>query len=120
LCNDNNIFSTWNTYTVSINSWWYYIIEKNTSNNRLYYHTGDIKKSTNSVWENWFWYNHNSTNWIPTNFGRIISFTWVWLSPENKIWSLDKILKVMSIVNYWTWAYTWEVKLESFIWNIRD
>ncbi len=119
LCNNDNIFSTWNTYTVSINSWWYYTIEKNNLNNRIYYHTGEIKRWNISVWKNWFWYNHNPTDWVATNFGRTISFTWVFLAPEDNIWSNDKIMKVMSIVNYWTWAYTWNVILESFIWDIR-
>lgn len=119
LCDSDNIFSTWKIYNVGINSWWYYSIEENSPVNKLYYHTWEIKNWWITVWEDWFWYNHNSTDGIPTDFGRYISFTWIFLSAENNIWNLDEIMKVSSIVNYWTGAYTWNVTLESIIGNIR-
>jgi hypothetical protein len=78
--------------------------------NRLYYTTWAI------WWHDIFWYSSRPVQWQdPTFFSRYILFTGVreW---EN-ILPRDSILKVESHVLYNKWTKTWEVVLESFIWN---
>ncbi len=80
------------------------------SGNRLYYTIGDI------AWNQIFWYSTLPVEWTsPTFFSRYILFTWV-REGEN-ILPRDSILKVESHVLYMKGSKTWEVVLESFIWN---
>lgn len=78
--------------------------------NRLYYMT----------WNVWghqiFWYSSRPISWVdPTFFSRYIVFSSV--REWSKILPRDSILKIESHVLYNKWTKTWEVVLESFIWN---
>ena len=75
--------------------------------NKLYYYT----------WNGMFWYaNQKDQNWQETDFARYLVFTGV---VENwEILPVDKILKVESHVLYRKGWYTWDIFLESFIWNL--
>lgn len=80
------------------------------SGNLLYYATWTV------WWHDIFWYSSRSGEGnTPTFFSRYILFTgvreWTTLLPR------ENILKVESHVLYNKWAKTWEVVLESFIWN---
>ena len=80
------------------------------SRNRLYYTTWDV------WWRQIFWYSSRPVEEKdPTFFSRYILFTGVveW----KDILPRDSILKVESHVLYIKWTKTWEVVLESFIWN---
>lgn len=80
------------------------------SGNKLYYTTWTI------WWHDLFWYSSRPVqSEKPTIFARYLLFTGVreW---EN-ILPRDSILKVESHVLYNKWTKTWEVVLESFIWN---
>lgn len=78
--------------------------------NRLYYTTWEI------AWNQLFWYSHLSVEWEdPTFFSRYILFDFV--REWDKILPPNKILKVESHVSYIKGTKTWEVVLESFIWN---
>ncbi len=94
-----------------------YIIAESTnlwfSGNQLYKHT----------WENLpMRYSYESNWWEQTVFSRYITFTWITESipwKENYWFLLNtwKILKVSSHVLWQRWSTTWEVVLDSFIWN---
>lgn len=56
-------------------------------------------------------------DWEPTYFARWIRFKPVYLEPEWKYADTNEILKVESIVQYKKGKLTWEVVLESFIWD---
>jgi hypothetical protein len=78
--------------------------------NKLYYITWDI------WWHTIFRHSsRHQTNNTPTYFARYILFTgvreWIHTLPT------DSILKVESHVLYTKWNKTWEVILESFVWN---
>ena len=63
-----------------------------------------------------FWYSSVPVQWTsPWFFARYLVFTGV-REGETQI-SADRILKVESHVLYNKWTKTWEVVLESFIWN---
>lgn len=80
--------------------------------NLLYYATWLV------WWHNIFWYSSRSTqDFTPTVFSRYILFTGV--REWDKILPRENILKVESHVLYNKWAKTWEVVLESFIWNYK-
>ncbi len=80
------------------------------SGNRLYYTTWD------AWWHQIFRYSSRPVEGIdPTVFSRYILFTGV--SEWTNILPRDSILKVESHVLYNKWTKTWEVVLESFIWN---
>ena len=80
------------------------------SGNRLYYTTWD------AWWHQIFRYSSHPVEWIdPTVFSRYILFTGV--REWDNILPRDSILKVESHVLYNKWTKTWEVVLESFIWN---
>ncbi len=98
--------STWSAFSISS------ISNTNHEDNILYFHTWDLN------WYTWFWYDHDDT-WKETDFSRYLYFTWVY--SEGDSWVLDKseILKVKSVVKFKKWAYTWDVTLESFVWNVR-
>jgi len=68
---------------------------------------------------NFVWYS-NQPWWTPTQFARYVSFKSI-ISNENNIeksaLDSDKILKIESHVLWKRWNSTWEVVLESFIWN---
>lgn len=82
------------------------------SGNLLYYTTWNI------WWHDIFWYSSRPVeNDKPTIFSRYILFTGV--REWDKILSRENILKVESHVLYNKWAKTWEVVLESFIWNYK-
>ena len=80
--------------------------------NRLYYTTWGI------WWHQIFWYSSLPAQGSTlTPFSRYILFTgvreWTNLLPR------DSILKIESHVLYNKWGKTWEVVLESFIWNYK-
>jgi len=80
--------------------------------NRLYYRTWDV------WWHKIFWYSSRPVPGIqPTLFSRYILFTgvreWIHVLPR------DSIMKIESHVLYNKWTKTWEVVLESFIWNYK-
>ena len=80
------------------------------SGNRLYSTTWDI------AWHHIFRYSSRPVEGIePTVFSRYILFTGV--REWDKILPRDSILKIESHVLYNKWTKTWEVILESFIWN---
>lgn len=80
------------------------------SENRLYYTTGNIAGTQ------LFRYSNFPTEHLePTVFSRYISFDVV--REWDKILPPNKILKVESHVLYMKGSTTWEVVLESFIWN---
>lgn len=106
------IWDSNNYYKFSIDKDWYFntsITNKDFDDNIIYYHTW-----TSDL----FWYNHDDT-WQETYFSRYLYFTWVYSQGDSWIIDKNKILKVNSIVEYKKWAFTWEVILESFIWNVR-
>ena len=80
------------------------------SGNRLYY-------TTWNVWDiDIFRYSSLATpESTPTAFARYIVFTGV--REGETILPRDKLLKVESHVLYVKWSKTWEVILESFVWN---
>ena len=99
---------TWYAYTVPMKAWkdftelW--------SGNRLYYTTWVV------WWHELFWYSSRPVeDQEPTVFSRYILFTGVheW---EN-ILPRESISKIESHVVYMKWSKTWEIVLESFIWN---
>lgn len=108
-------------YKVSSNLTWYLSIDPTTANfddNIVYFHTWIIKTSANVPIVTWFWYDHNSTvQQSGTVFSRMIKFDGAYLTPEWWNWNTSKILKIESYAKYKKWAYTWEVVLESFIWE---
>lgn len=61
-------------------------------------------------------YNHTS-DWEPTYFSRWIRFRPVFLEPEWKYADTNELLKVESIVQYKKGKLTWEIILESFVWD---
>lgn len=77
--------------------------------NRLYSTTGDI--AGNQI----FRYSYTPVSWSETVFARYILFTTV--EKWGKLLPPNKILKVESHVLYSKWGKTWDVVLESFIWN---
>ena len=80
------------------------------SGNRLYYTTGEVAETEI------FRYSSLPVEDVePTVFSRYISFGVV--REWDKILPPNKILKVESHVLYMKWTTTWEVVLESFIWN---
>lgn len=83
----------------------------NFSGNRLYFFTWIIN------WSNIFRYGNenNLFSWEQTFFARYILFTWI--NEDKNILPVNKILKLESHVLFKKWSYTWEIVLESFIWN---
>lgn len=80
------------------------------SGNRLYYTTWFV------WWHKIFWYSSRPVlGQQATVFSRYILFTGV--REWTNILPRDSILKLESHVLYRKWAKTWEVVLESFIWN---
>lgn len=79
--------------------------DDNYSWNKLYLNTWDGEL---------FWYSYES-GWEETFFARYILFTWV--VENSELLDTNKILKVESHVLYQKAWFTWEVVLESFIWN---
>lgn len=96
--NDNYIYAKSNTNSDPL-SW-----------SLLYEHT----------WDDWLiWYSHEQSD-KPTVFYRYITFTWVTEKiTTDSMYTLDtwKILKVSSHVFWDRWSHTWEVVIDSFIWN---
>lgn len=94
-----------------------YIVANRTSEwfsgNQLYMHT----------WDKWLIrYSHENNNGELTVFSRYITFTWIteeipWNNEEKNLLDTWKILKVSSHVLWQRWSTTWEVVLDSFIWN---
>ena len=80
------------------------------SGNKLYYTTGYVAGT-----ELFRYSNFPTENLEPTVFSRYISFGVV--REWDKILPPNKILKVESHVLYMKGSITWEVVLESFIWN---
>lgn len=60
------------------------------------------------------WYSYDS-RWIPTAFARYIVLTGV--VEKGKILPIDRIAKIESHVLFMKGIKTWDVVLESFIWN---
>jgi type II secretory pathway pseudopilin PulG len=77
--------------------------------------TFNLTKIYQSTWD-YVWYsNQKWGSSVDTSFARYISFTWV---VENWIiLDTEKILKIESHVLWKKWNSTWEVVIESFIWN---
>lgn len=117
-------FSNLTPYKVSLNITWYYDISTTTDNpedNMLYYHTWTITKIS-PIWAiilTGFWYDYDSNDWEQTIFSRYIIFSWTYLEWDGWIADINKLLKIESHVFYKKWWYTWDVVLESFIWEVR-
>lgn len=117
-------FSNLSSYKVSLNITWYYNISTTTDNpedNMLYYHTWTITKMS-PIWAvilTWFWYDYDSNWWEQTIFSRYIVFSWAYLEWDGWIADVNKLLKIESHVFYQKGWYTWDVVLESFIWEVR-
>lgn len=80
------------------------------SGNRLYFSTWMVG------WHEIFWYSSRPLAWNPPSFfSRYILFTGV--REWNALLPRESILKIESHVLYNKWTKTWEVVLESFIWN---
>lgn len=112
-------FDIWKYYRVNPSISWYYKIENSNidfTSNILFFHTWDIVKTNWSFLISWAWFNHDS-NWEKTFFSRIIWFSWVYLQADWWVWDKNKILKLNSYVFSKKWHITWEVVLESIIWE---
>lgn len=80
------------------------------SGNRLYFTTWDV------WWHQIFWYSSRPvTGTNPSFFSRYILFTGV--HEWNDVLPRDSVLKIESHVSYIKGTKTWEIVLESFIWN---
>lgn len=78
--------------------------------NRLYYISWAVG------WHQIFWYSSQAVEWQePTFFSRYIVFAPV--HEWKDILPRENILKIESHVLFNKWTKTWEVVLESFIWN---
>ena len=110
---DNNVLQIsfdpeWYTYTSPANAGTNFA--ELWTGNRLYYMSWDV------WWRQIFRYSSRPVQWQePTFFSRYILFTGV--REWDNILPRDSILKVESHVLYNKWSKTWEVVLESFIWN---
>lgn len=96
------------TYTVPVDVWiWFDVLW---SWNRLYYTTWLV------WWYELFWYSSRPVeDQEPSVFSRYILFTGV--REWDTILPRESISKIESHVIYMKWSKTWEVVLESFIWN---
>jgi hypothetical protein len=110
---DNNILQVW----FASGDYSYIAVQKRGENftelwsgNRLYYTTGNIAGT-----ELFRYSNIPVEDVEPTVFSRYISFGVV--KEWDKVLPPNKILKVESHVLYMKGSTTWEVVLESFIWN---
>ena len=100
--------STWYIYTYPVDAGWDFT--ELWSGNRLYFATWTV------WWHQIFWYSSRPVPWTPPSvFSRYILFTGV--REGNNILPRENILKIESHVLYNKWTKTWEVVLESFIWN---
>lgn len=118
-CTDK--FEDWDYYKISIDPEWYHIIESTTAlyeDNKLFYHEKLFKDSINAPIVEWFWYDYNPTDWEETIFSRVIRINWIHLEPEWSVTNQDRVLKVESVVEFKKWFYTWNVIIESIIWDI--
>ncbi len=81
---------------------------ENFDTHRLYEQSGNLS------WYPTTWLSHNSEGktW---RFARYIIFTWI--NEDGDMLPLNKLIKVESHVFIGKWGYTWEIVLESFIWN---
>ncbi len=113
-------FTAWSVFNVNINLKWYHDIKPTSTDyndNLLYYHEWVIKDNANAPIINWFRYDHDTSNWKRSFFSRYIKFDGVYLWPEWSIWNADKLLKIESHVLYNKWTFTWDVVMESIIWD---
>ncbi|EKD25564.1 MAG: hypothetical protein ACD_80C00016G0001 [uncultured bacterium (gcode 4)] len=100
--------SEWYTYTLPVVVWANFAALRN--ENRLWYATWDV------WWHQIFWYSSRPVaEQDPTFFSRYILFTGV--REWNTILPHTSIMKIESHVSYIKGTKTWEVILESFIWN---
>lgn len=114
-------FSANENYRISISLTWSYQISPTTTNfddNRLYFSTGSTKALNWTPLIDHFLYSYDKTGEI-TYFSRYLQFQSLYQAPTNSNADTNKVLKVNSVVKYQKWALTWEVVLESIIWNIK-
>lgn len=81
--------------------------DTNFNNFQIYYHTNNDKNA--------FYYNHEWEDSEKTWFARYIKIQSV-LEDWNSVWD-DNLLKVESHVLYKKWALTWDIIMETFMWN---
>ena len=78
-------------------------------NNRLYLFSGTYNGFNYKV--------YNYISWEKTFFARFIKVSKFYSAPDWGFISWDKILKITSYVLWKKWFYSWNVYLETFIWN---
>jgi len=89
----------------------------NKADARLFVLTWVFYDNVGNIIYSGFFYNYFT--WKKTPFYRYVIFTGVYLQPEWKLASYDKLLKLNSKVFYSFWSLTWEIVFSSFIWDWR-
>ncbi len=114
-CESSLLTSSMNKYKVDRSLTGLYLFDEiiSTGEAVLWYHTWVVYIQS-WVSYTWFWYNHDTSSWIPTSFVR-----WVEFFPQTTYPTMTGyLLWVRSIVEYQRWTSTRQVILESVLWNI--
>ncbi len=115
-CSWSLLTSSLNRYRVNRSLTWLYELESiaTTWDAVLWYHTGIIYTQS-WVDYTWFWYNHDTTQWVETTFVRRVE-----VFPQTNYPTMTwRVLWVRSIVQYQRWWRNNQVVLESILWDMR-
>lgn len=114
---DGSLLTSWlNRYKLDWSLTWLYSLEEITTTWEavLWYHTWELYVLS---WQSytWFWYNHDTSSWVPTSFVR-----WIEVFPQtNYPTETWYVLWIRSRVEYQKWWITKEIVLESILWDMR-
>jgi len=75
-----------------------------------------------NTWQPWFarygYADQDERLWEPTAFARYIQFEPIEYLPHADVLA-TQLVKVSSVVLFQQWSYTWEARIESFVWNVE-